>query len=387
LKIVDVQVISFSVPVVGSRTKWGYGDDRTGPSKGVQRVTKIIADDGAEGYAIGGAHGYFYGATKSEVENVVKPLLLGEDPLDRERLWHWMMGNKAFSEALIGNVDCALWDLLGRMAGVSVAKLLGGAREKVKAYASTVPNMGPPDAYAQHAVECQRRGYKAYKVHAFIYWNPRTGEPAPGKPAFPKADVEVCRAVRDAVGGDMVLMLDPWSVYTYEEALWVGRELEELGYYWLEHPMDERRIEPYRKLCQELAINICSPELTAGSYYSRAEWALQGASDIGRIDVNFGGITACKKAVDFYEAIGMPCEIHVGGFGNAQILGATTDETCEYFERGLLKHGVEYDQTPPYLIAPCDPMDDEGYVHLPQGPGLGFELNWDYINDNKIQEE
>ena len=130
---------------------------------------------------------------------------------------------------------------------------------------------------------------------------------------------------------------------------------------------------------------MCSPELTDGFHYSRAEWVLQRASDIGRIDVNFGGVTACKKAVDMYESFGVPCEMHVGGFGNAAILGATTGETCEFFERGLLYLDEDYDRTPLYLKSPCDPMDLEGYVQLPQGPGLGFDLNWDYINDNLLK--
>lgn len=385
MKITDVEVISFRVPIKTHRTRWGYGVVGQEHS-GIQHITKIVTDEGLEGYNTGGAGDHFYGATRAKVENLVKPLLVGENPLDRERLWQWMMKHIGFSDALVGNIDGALWDLLGRKAEVSVAKLLGGAREKVKAYASTAPNIGSPETYANHALECKRRGYKAYKIHAYIYWNPYKKEPAPGMPAFPKEDVEVCKAVREAVGDDMTLMLDPWGVYTYEESLYVGREIEKLDFYFLEHPMDERRIEPYRRLSRELDISVCAPELATGSYYSRAEWVLQGASDIGRIDTNFGGITACKKAVDMYEAFGVPCEMHVGGFGNAQILGSTTEELCEFYERGLLTPGENYDVTPPYLLHPCDPMDDEGYVHLPQGPGLGMEFNWDYINNNLVEE-
>ena len=116
--------------------------------------------------------------------------------------------------------------------------------------------------------------------------------------------------VRDAVGDDMTLMLDPWGIYTLDESIYVGRELERLGYYFLEHPMHEFRVEPYRRLCNALDIAVCAPEHATWMHYSRAEWVLQGASDIGRIDVNFGGITACKKAVDVYEAFGIPCEMH-----------------------------------------------------------------------------
>ena len=384
MKITDIEVTSFRVKTRARPTRWGYaefGEERDA----VQSITRIVTDEGFEGFNLGGAGDYSYGANKAEVERIVKPLLVGEDPLSREKLWNWMMKHRGFSEALVGNIDGALWDLMGRMAGVSVAQLLGKVREKIKAYGSSAPNLGSPEVYAQHALECQRRGYQAYKIHAYIYWNPHTSQPTQGMPAFPKEDIEVCRAVRDAVGDDMTLMLDPWGIYTLEESLYVGRELEKLNFYFFEHPMDERRTEPYRRLCQELDIAICGPELTAGSHYSRAEWVLQRASDIGRIDTNFGGITACRKAVNMYEAFGIPCEMHIGGFGNAQILAATTDETCEYFERGLLTPGQDYDVTPPALLAPCDPMDDQGFVHLPQTPGLGMEFNWDYINDNLIE--
>ena len=149
--------------------------------------------------------------------------------------------------------------------------------------------------------------------------------------------------------------------------------------------MHERSIEPYRKLCSELQIPVCGPELAPGGVFSRAEWALQRAADIGRTDVNFGGVTGVRKTVDMYEALGMKCEIHVGGFGNAQILAATDGDLCEYFERGLLELEMVDTPTPPYLQAPCDPMDDEGNVVLPDGPGLGCEFDWAYIEDHRIE--
>ena len=383
MKITNVEAISFMVKTRAHRTRWGYGEPGEERDE-VQRILKIETDEGTEGYFTGG-NPYFVSPSPEVIEQLVKPLLIGEDPLDREKLWQWMMGHRGISESVIGSVDCALWDLLGRSADVSVASLLGRYRDRVKAYASTAPNLGSPEVYAQHAIECKERGYTAYKVHAYIYWDPVNERPAPGKPAFPKADVEVCRAVREAVGDDMVLMLDPWGIYTYEESLYVGREIEKLDYYWLEHPMDERKTEPYRKLSEQLDIAVLGPEMEPGSLYTRAEWALQHASDMGRIDTNFGGITGCRKALGFYESIGMQCELHVGGFGNLALLGSTSEETCEYYERGLLRPDEDYDaMVPPHLEAPCDPMDENGYVIVPQGPGLGIQLNWDYINGNLV---
>src|ERR671938_574034 len=107
------------------------------------------------------------GGNGATTENVVKPLLVGENPLDRELIWSWL-------------------DQL-----VTVSHRLS-------------------EVYAEHVRHCQRLGYKAYKVHANICWNPRTRSPAPQLPGFPREDLEICRAVREAAGDEMVLMHDPF---------------------------------------------------------------------------------------------------------------------------------------------------------------------------------
>jgi L-alanine-DL-glutamate epimerase-like enolase superfamily enzyme len=97
---------------------------------------------------------------------------------------------------VVSVVDLALWDLAGRVTGLPVHKLLGGARHKVKAYASSVNNLGLPEDYAAHAADCQRRGYRAYKIHNAIYWDPGTRQFAPPRPSHIDWDIETCRAVR-----------------------------------------------------------------------------------------------------------------------------------------------------------------------------------------------
>lgn len=381
MKISNIEVITFRTTARRRPSRWGYGIWGE-EHDAVTSLTKISTDEDVEGYMLGGDRRY--------IDGVIKPMLLGEDPLRREMLWNWMDQLVTFGYGLtereMGVVDCALWDLFGRMVGLPVHKILGGARDKARAYANVFPNMGRPEDYAEHALACKRQGYRAYKVHAYICWNPQKWEPAPPLPGFPKEDVDVCRAVREAVGDDMVLMLDPFGSYTFEQALWVGRELEKLGYYWLEHPMIETRIEAYRRLTRELDIAILAPEHIPGGVFTRAEWVLQGASDMLRIDHDFGGITGSYKLVNVAQAFGIQCEMHGAGWANSQIIGATTEATCQYYERGGLHPDFDYETPPPYLKAICDPMDDDGNVILPQGPGLGMEFEWDYINDNLIKQ-
>ncbi len=98
-----------------------------------------------------------------------------------------------------------------------------------------------------------------------------------------------------------------------------------------------------------------------------------------------GGITAAKKTAIVCEAYAVRCEIHMSGIGNLHVLGSTSEDTCEYYERGLLAPGVDYDVTPAYLTTPLDALEPDGYVSLPQRPGLGYEIEWEYIRENRIE--
>lgn len=383
MKIVDLTVTPFRVHV----DRFSHGVARP-DTEVTQTVTTVTCDDGSQGHYFGGSgHGDQDGLTPADrqsITNRVKSTIVGQDPFDRERIWHQLWGSKT-PENLLGVTDLVLWDLAGRIAGQPVYKLMGGCRDKVKAYASTYPNLGSPEVYAEHAKECQQQGYLAYKIHPYYYWDPATGQNVPARPSHLDWDIAACRAVREAVGDEMVLMYDPWGTYhTYEDALRVGRELEKLNFYWYEHPMPEHRVEPYIRLCESLDIPICSPEILEGHVFTRAEWLRRGASDFSRIDVLRGGITAARKTAIVCEAYGVRCEIHMSGIGNLHTIAATHEDTSGYYERGLLAPGVNYDVTLPYLKQSLDALDADGYVPLPQLPGLGYDINWDYINDNTV---
>ncbi len=383
MKITNLEVIPFRVP----HRPFRHGEILP-QVDGVQTLTRISTDEGLEGYYLGGhGHGDQDGLPpddRAALEHALKPMLIGQDPYDREKFWHWMWTRNT-PENLLSVVDMALWDLQARACDLPLYKLLGAARDKVKAYASTYPNMGSPDDYAQHALACKERGYTHYKIHPYYFWDPVTRQPDHGRPSHTDMDLAACRAIREAVGNDMVLSFDVWGTYrTYEDAVKVGRELEQLGFYWYEHPMPEYRVQSYVKLCRELTIPVLSPEIAAGSLYTRADWILREASDMSRIDVLRGGITGTKKLAAVCEAFGVRCEVHMSGFANLQCLGAISEDVSEYYERGLVAPGVDYETLPPYLLQICDPMDKEGYVHLPQEPGMGYQIDWDYIKAHRL---
>jgi L-alanine-DL-glutamate epimerase-like enolase superfamily enzyme len=383
VKITDLKIVPFVTHADRFRNGQAFPNTEL-----VQTLTSIETDEGATGYYFGGgSHGDQEGLHVDDRELLlgrIRSLLVGQDPFDRELIWKWLWVAN-IPEHVASVVDLALWDLAGRVLDLPSYKLLGGARDRVKAYASTYPNVGSPEQYAEHALDCQHAGYLAYKIHPHYFWDPATRAATPGRPSNVDWDIETCRLVRQAVGPDYTLMYDPWGTYhSVEEALKVGRELERLNFLWYEHPMPEYRVESYVRLARELTIPILSPEIAAGGVFTRADWILRGASDMSRIDTNRGGITGARKTAIVCEAYGVRCEIHMAGFANLQVLGATSEDTSEYYEKGLLAPGVDYDAPHPYLRETCDRLDPDGYITLPTAPGLGYQIVWDAIEASRL---
>ncbi|MGH2371289.1 MAG: enolase, partial [Chloroflexota bacterium] len=196
MKLADIRVQRFRHRLRAVRDAQGRA--RPGAYReATASVVTIVTDDGAEGHA--------FGASPDVINGVVKPLIMGEHPYDREKIWKKLSekqrGNPAtLTDGVVSVVDEALWDLAGRALNIPVYRLLGGYRTKVRAYASTY--VGDPDdvegglnsprAYAQFALQCKARGYTAFKIHT-------RQPPIPGAPN-PKEDVAICAAVREAVG-------------------------------------------------------------------------------------------------------------------------------------------------------------------------------------------
>lgn len=379
MKIVDLKTDTFLhrsklVQDTEGHTHPGLEHDAT------QTMLSVVTDEGTKGYS--------FGTNASVIEHLVKPQIMGLDPFDREKLWQKLKQSqrihRALSDHQISQVDTALWDLAGRHLGKPVYKLLGGYRDRVLAYASTMcgddvaGGLSTPDEYARFAELCVARGFKALKLHTWmppISWAPD-----------PKMDIQACAAVREAVGSDIVLMLDPFHFYSREQALYLGIELQKLNFHWIEEPMDEHSISSYVWLANQLRIPVLGPETAEGGLYTRAEWAIRGASDIlrgGTLDN--GGITPLMKIIHLAESFNMAIELHGGGAANLHVLGAM-GIPGEFYELGSMHPHFDNETPVPWMHSRIDVLDREGYVHVPQKPGLGEDINFDYISDNLVDK-
>ena len=355
------------------------GHSHPGPAHDArQTLLRIVTDSGVEGYA--------FGADADAIRQYVAPALLGQDPFYRERLWRAVQERQRLFPSLldrtIGVVDCALWDLAGRALQTPVYKLLGGFRDKLRAYASTMcgdelpGGLDTPEAFAKFALECKQRGYRSFKLHT---WQP----PVPGAPDV-RRDLAACAAVREAVGPEMDLMIDPFHYYSRMEALQLAKGLEQLNYHWMEEPMDEHSISSYVWLTGQTTLPIVGPETAEGKLHTRAEWILRGAADVSRGGVgDIGGITPLMKLAHLCEAHGMAMEVHGNGAANLHALCAMAIPG-EYYERGLLHPFVDYEKPKPWLNSIDDPLDADGCVRVSQQPGLGQDINFDYIHANLL---
>ena len=381
MQIVDINVKVFEHTT--QRHADSAGHAHPGPPHKVKHALLMVTtDDGSAGYCFSQPEI----VRPHVIDKFVSKVLIGQDPFDRERLWqdlaHWQRGSAAqLTDRTLAIVDCALWDLAGRKLGLPVHKLIGTYRDKVPAYGSIMcgdelkDGLATPEDYGRFAEKLVKRGYKAIKLHTWmppVSWSPDV-----------KMDIKACAAVREAVGPDIHLMLDAYHWYSRTEALELGRGLEKLGFAWIEEAMDEQSSASYAWLADNLDIPVIGPESAGGKYFSRAEWITSGACDILRTGVHdVGGISPAIKTMHLAESFGMNCEVH--GNGAPNLIVTAVCKNVRWYERGLLHPFLEYDDGFDYLNSLVDPMDKEGFVRLSDKPGLGEDINFDFINANLV---
>ena len=365
MKITDVRLTIFrwdGIPALsyGPHVIYKAGSSRLG-------LLEIATDQGVKGHAFLGSVNRPGDRDGPSLIDYLKPVLMGQNPLERERLNERLWGQaRSTTVRAIGACDVALWDIAGKMANLPIHALLGSYRRSLPAYASSQA-LPSSEAYIEQAQHYRDRGVNAYKIHPPHPW---------------REDIRVCEAVREALGDDHVLMLDATWHYDYPTALRVGRAIEALGYHWYEDPLKELDIYNYVKLRQKLDVPILATELPFGSFADYNIWITERATDFLRGDVAFkGGITTMIKTAHLAEGFNMNYEIHHGGnsLNNvANLHVAVAIKNCEYFEVLLP------DEANKYALVEDIEIDGDGLVHAPGPPGLGAEIDFKLIERNRL---
>ncbi len=340
-------------------------------------IVEITTDDGITGFGEG------FGPpeiTSAVVDHAYKPLLIGRDPFDVDVIWQDLYnvlrdhGQKGTVIEAISAVDIALWDIMGKAVDLPIHKLLGGCRrDRIKAYATGMyrrRSADSPEILAQEAAGYVQKGFRAVKM----------------KVGFGvKKDIENVKAVRSAIGDDIMLMVDANHAYDARTAIMLGKKMEEYGVYWFEEPVPPEDIEGYLEVKRALNMFIAGGEAEF-TRFGFKNLISRKAVDIVQPDCcAAGGLSEVMKIAALANTWNIQCWPHVWGTGIAIAAGLHLLATIPDSPPSLtpLEPMLELDRTPNRLReeteGPLIEMED-GYIKVPTGPGLGISLDRDFID-------
>lgn len=324
-------------------------------------IVQVVTDEGIVGWGEGG--------NRAQIEEQIKPRIVGADPFDVSKMW---MGDPERQARLHPStyfgVEMALWDIIGKEVKVPVSKLLGGQlRKRIKVYASSLyfKRVGDlPQALAREAVGYLDQGFDAMKI----------------KIGFsPDRDLKCVKSVRDAVGEDVELMVDAQKAYNSHMAVRLGRRLEKYNVCWFEEPVPAYDLEGYAEVRNALDVAISGGESLA-ELHEFSRFIAGKAFDIVQPDMWAGGIGGCRKIATLAEAFNVAYVPHCWA---TQITIAAWLHLLSsiplYPERVNPPPALlEYDISPNPIrdeILTTPLRLEESYIDVPDRPGLGVEIN------------
>jgi len=335
-------------------------------------VVEIETDGGLTGW------GECYGPARmtAAVVEAVAPWLIGEDPLRIDFLWQMIYarlrdhGQKGVVIQGLSGIDIALWDIKGRHFGVPCYQLLGGGlRTEIKAYATGLYRRkgGDPIKYlAEEAAAYAADGFSAMKLKVGFGVD---------------EDALTTRAVREAIGSKVALMVDANHAFDAVAAIRLGRMIEQYDIGWFEEPVPPEDIAGYRAVKDAIAIPVAGGECEFTRFGFRDILASHAIDIIQPDTCAAGGLSECKKIADMAEAFGVRYNPHVWGTGIAiaaslQLLAVLPSQTPTSL--APLEPMLEFDRTEhpirqALLIQPIEHV--RGVVRVPDAPGLGIEID------------
>ena len=358
-------------------------------------LVEVQTDEGITGWGECFGPGNIALANKYIVEKVIQPLVLGEDPLNKELIWQKVYnllrdsGQKGLPVQALSGVDIALWDILGKKTSTPLYQLIGGkCNSQIPVYGYGMMLQNKPveelvSLFKEESKEIKAKKFKAMKMKVGI---------------GPEDDLKLVQAVRDSVGNDFKLMVDANHAYNLKDALYVGKGLDELDVYWFEEPVAPEDYNGYRELKKNISTSIAGGEAEF-TKYGWNKLITNDCIDIAQPEVcGLGGITEYLKVVALAQANFVPVINHVWGSAvsiavNLHLLTAQPDMPGGLFPT---KSMLEFDTTEKNIFITDLPQENfsildqvkenNGFATVTDNVGIGINPNEDFIKEFEINE-
>jgi len=366
MRIAEIKTELLQMPLPRPMQSGSSSGKKGGPVSHIYMpVVFITTEDGTlgMGYAwtlLGGAT-----AIRCVLRDDFAPLLVNEDALDHERLWHKLykrlqsVGRRGVVTQAQAAVDLALWDIKGKICGLPIYKLLGGCRENAPVY-------GSDGGWLYMSVSEMLSVFEGYLQQGMMGVKMKIGH------EDPKVDIKRVKEVRKALGDDTWIAVDANQKWDLPTAMWVGRELEQLSVAWFEEPLLCEDITGHAKLAAALDIPIAMGE-TLGSRFEFEAYLRASAVDILQPDIiRVGGITEMVKVVALADIAQLPVAPH-------HMMESTIHVAC-----GVMGSGpIEYMPWVAGAFAESAEIKN-GCMFPPQKPGLGLEIPEEIVQRFRI---
>lgn len=329
-------------------------------------IVKIETDEGITGIGLGGG-----GRIGRATVETLTPLLIGEDPIDVERLWHKMwvpklIGRRGLTTRVISAIDIGLWDIKAKAARLPLFKLLGGFRDRMPTYiAGGYYEEGKGlKELQQEMIDNVEMGARAIKM--------KVG-------AVPiREDVARVKAVREAIGPDVALLVDANCAYRYYDAIRFAKQIEDYDIFWFEEPVKPDDYEGHRKLAEATSIPIATGENEYTRYGFR-DLIEHNAAAIFNADAKIlGGVTEFMKVAALAQAHDLDIAPHGSQDIHVHLVSAISNGLILEFYRDSVDPmwGKMYHHTLR--------LNDDGTVSPPDVPGIGADPNYEALAPYRV---
>ena len=351
-------------------------------------LVEVETDEGITGWGECFGPGNIALANKYIVEKVIQPLIKGDDPLKKEYIWHKVYnllrdsGQKGMPIQALSGIDIALWDILAKKSNLPLYQLLGGkTNDKIPVYGygmmlqkKTVDELC--ELFKNEANQIKEKNFKAMKMKIGM---------------GPKEDLKLVRAVRDTIGSEFKLMVDANHAYNKNDALYVGRGLDEMNIYWFEEPVAPEDYDSYKELKEKLKTNIAGGEAEF-TKYGWNQLIKNNCIDIAQPEVcGLGGITEYLKVSALAQSNFIPIVNHVWGSALSVAVNLHLLTTLPDMPGGLFptKSMLEFDTTEKNIFITdlaeekfsiLDQVKNKnGFASPLENIGIGINPNKDFI--------